>query len=650
MKSAIASLLKENATLAILIFLTAGLALHRGGISFQAHLLLGLTLLPLWCATVFFNKKPKTETAHPDLQNKGMPIWIAITILLLLWTIIAGWSHARNSDFGFIAVSGSLSGLAILLIIWQWNPDKEDMQKFFSWLYLIAIGFSTFGLTLYVLTPIDRNSGPFVHLPWLTTGYPNALALFLLALIPHILKTHQGNSDQKKLNLSSLNLAIIITSLWLTFSRAALLIGIIILAIALIQKIISWKKLIAPIVIAILLTTAIQNIRSYVFPTPTFTEKLTFTAGEKTASISERKNFWLSGIDMLKKSPLYGIGPDNFRLVYPPYEKSPLTLSDHPHNIFLKQSLDYGIPSAILLLILIGISLFLAWKNRKEKPYIFLIGLSVMSITLHDLLDYNLNFTANLTLLWISIGCIFVLVYKDTEYKNATKNKYAFMPLRAQNILTGLLIIILFIGSSYETFQRRTITKQRSDSKIYATHSLFPEEDSLLKIDDLLNANMQKEAITSLDEILRKNPDFAEAYERKTAILMMEKNWPAAFHAIDKAMSLNINNDLSGYATRMMIKKQVGAKITEKEKQDIKNIISNYTKLLTVNAHNTVRSTNPKSVIQIASLLEEMMQIDTPEAKREQLAIRRLRTKLTQVAITERQKFFEKFLIPLDPL
>lgn len=208
----------------IALFGLIGLStLHRGGISFQTHLLWTIALLPIFILSY------RGAIRHKQSAQRYFPTPLLGLIMLFGLSIMTGWLMSTMRDFGFISITTLLSGIATLLVVTHLDVTQSDIRKLLSALCILAAGLSTFGIILYLGTPIDRLAGSFAQLPYLVTSYPNAFALFLITLLPYALfqfagafyETHTRNEKITWFTITALMFA----SLLLTFSRGGMIVA-----------------------------------------------------------------------------------------------------------------------------------------------------------------------------------------------------------------------------------------------------------------------------------------------------------------------------------------------------------------------------------------------------------------------------------------
>ncbi len=633
---------KKSLPLIIVFGLIALTSLHRGGISFQAHLLWTVALLPII----------GLGYALKNQNFRLLPSALLTLILLLILSIVSGWQMSLMQDFGLISVSTLLCGILTLLVTVQIDTTEELIHRLLKALCLFAACLCIFGIVVYVMTPIDRLSSSFVHLPYLVTSYPNAFALFLLSLFPYALYRFIEKNTQRYLWLTII--VLMTSSILLTFSRGGMIVLGLILVIFAVRgirkKIPLTKWVVIAAMLTMVLTVGIQIARPNTFTTNEFGKKIALQSEEGRGSVDERVDFWKGSIQMIKERPLTGFGPDTFSYVFPHYQKQPLANSSHPHNMFLKHGTEFGLLSLLLYMILIGSVFFTAYRCKEKRDILFVLSTSLIAIIAHNTIDYNLNFTSTAILFWVFMGLIFNLSLPHFHFGPG-----AIAPRRVAVSLTLLLAGALFLGGAHEIYQRTLIVKTRAQAgneqhqeaeKTFSTIvPLFFEDASLLRAHNAIEMKQSDQALNLLRTVTKRNPLYAEAYNLAAEIFLEHNRTQDAEILNHRALELDRFNRLRYHAIWIEIQQKAKKPISEEMLNSYEKMLKMYLELLKKNAHNTIMTDDPSSAIKITHLLEK-----ENASKVFKIRIKRLREKLLTVAQEEQQKFFKKFAIPINPL
>jgi len=132
---------------------------------------------------------------------------------------------------------------------------------------------------------------------------------------------------------------------------------------------------------------------------------------------SGRGYIWSRSLPLLLKNPLLGTGPDTFPLVFPQWDhvgkanycKTPYTIIERPHNMYLMIGIQTGIPSLILFLVFY-FSYFLQslriYGRIKLNGYICQLGLGCLLATISYMVSglFNDSTLQTSPAFWIFIG------------------------------------------------------------------------------------------------------------------------------------------------------------------------------------------------------------------------------------------------------
>lgn len=220
-------------------------------------------------------------------------------------------------------------------------------------------------------------------------NHPNALALLLGPLLAMLLAL-----PKSKLVWFSLGLGFI--TLYLSFSRAAwlaLLVIVIVLALMTNQK----KKVLIGVFCAVVLILLVPFSRT----------KIIELLHGNAPTQENRYVLWSAATDILKKSPLLGVGLMGFHEAYKNYPLGPdRVIQNYPHNFFLNFWLETGL---VGLLSVLGL-LFSFYKKIRAllrtnfRALALAAGAGMAVVLLHGLVDVP-YFKNDLSLLfWLIVA------------------------------------------------------------------------------------------------------------------------------------------------------------------------------------------------------------------------------------------------------
>jgi tetratricopeptide (TPR) repeat protein len=264
---------------------------------------------------------------------------------------------------------------------------------------------------------------------------PSTFAGFLILVIP----LGFYYSFKPRLNIYFLLTSLLLTTLFLTFSRGGVL-SLIFLTLVLIFLLKDLKKVgkvLGVIVFSLLLAGAIYYISSsFNFIVSPQTPLESAVREEAVVESAQgRFEFWEGAVRIFSSYPLLGSGLGTFSQVYNQFQPG-RWYSRFAHNIYLEVASETGVLGLIAFLSLILGIIFLV-RDDEKKPF-FLASLS--GFLLHNFLDYDLNLSV--------VGIAFFLL----AGLNTKEGK--IFSFREANLLfpvfASLLVLLFFLSNFFQ--------------------------------------------------------------------------------------------------------------------------------------------------------------------------------------------------------
>lgn len=483
---------------------------------------------------------------------------------LLIW-ISYNFSQTKNYGFSEAVIFSVTAVLGICLT----TISKNSWRTLINILIFFAIISALYGFWYFPTHGESRIAGLFLDASDPRHFFPNAFANFLLMVWPLALITIQG----RKKSLIILSCSILLTALYLTFSRGAwtvFSVQIVGLAIYFLKYgQIALKKIFKPIIFIVILTTIFVSIllhlRNINFSTTSLIEKITFKNSEYSTSLNERKDFWLGSLQLIRNKPLAGYGPMSFRYAYPQVQKDFLAISDHPHNWILKIGVENGLVAALAFALFVIAVTFSALKKSRKNPAVFILLISFLAGFLHNMLDYNMNFIPTLLAFFLIAGCII-------SYSKINQTQW----LNKISVILVCAIVILTTLLSLNELQTTFARKLYPENPLVYKSSFIPRDFFINEAQKLINEDKQKEAKKFLNIHLSKNPLDAQAWYLKGDYEQALKLDPMNYFAYYRAVVESNKNE-----------------VKPEFKQKILSLLEKYELLLAANIHYTAFSRNP---------------------------------------------------------
>ena len=148
------------------------------------------------------------------------------------------------------------------------------------------------------------------------------------------------------------------------------------------------------------------------------------------ARAKTRFEIWQAAIAAIKARPIFGFGPDTFRLVFPKYkpvaytqDAGYLSVADNVHNYPLQLTAGVGIPGTLMIYGLIGWELVATARHAfdREAGYKRLLYASIWASVIGYvvLLMTGLSVTGSTLFLWVFLGLLAVPLAKIDRVQGA---------------------------------------------------------------------------------------------------------------------------------------------------------------------------------------------------------------------------------------
>ncbi|MFC1599686.1 O-antigen ligase family protein [Patescibacteria group bacterium] len=546
-------------------------------------------------------------------------------------------------------------GFGLILALILSNEDwKEDSLKYlFIGLILVVCIVDVWAIISYAGGhPFNRLAGPLMKPNEAFSGFPNLLAnLNLLALLPAFFFF---NEIKKKSRLISFSVVlanvIIISSLILTFSRAAWLSAAAIIIIAGIYLFFRYKpkfllKYVISGAIVLLLSIGmflgVNYSRGISEDSLSVGDKISFQSEDEGSSVNERIESFKRGFDMALSAPLYGVGAGSFNYVSQSYEQNFSTLSSYPYSLPVKIVAEHGFIT--FGLIFAWLALLLIFGFREAKNYQVIILLTILILLLHHSIDNNLDFFSASFPLFLLLG----IAWPKAKVKSHINNLVVL-------IVIGVITISGIIFAAFEGYNGLNYIKARNaagaldhelayekyldstsllfnrDARLAAANSAYELNNFSAQNNWLTNALNQASYYNTVDNPLDKRGPLLSA-----KILIEQKKYPECLEMVDLARKIGGQNDFeTDFYELICLEDEEQLQIA---KNNVIPKLEAYLELLKVNAHMTVLTDNPKYAIKIAAIIAE-----------QDFEHQGLMGDLYNTAVLELEKFHEQYGIEAE--
>jgi len=452
-----------------------------------------------------------------------IPYFIFLNVLFMVWVLIATITSSTNPIQSFFGVNGRYTGgltylsFSLVAIAMFLLSSQKLISKILSGLVISG----TINLA-YCGFVILTNNDP---LPWTnvygnilgTFGNPNFVSSFLgIFNIVVFAKILELKLDKSKLGTAAILVIISVLEIIDSQSRQGLIVtalgcgGLIVYRVFkskvyLFAKILSFFIYLTAGVLAVLAMLQIGPLTSYIYK----------------FSVSIRGAYWRAGWETMLQNPFLGIGPDSFGDWYTRVRDEramvvpgPDVFTNSPHNVFIEQGTNGGIPLLLLYLLIQFYVLFCGLSYlKKSSEFDFIFAASFfgwLGFTAQSLISIN---QIGLAVWGYILGAIVVAIYVQSKVDKAQEllvvSKRERQKSEFSNILgfSGAIIgLILAVPPFYAEANWRTALSSKNLERIVSAADQWPQStDRYIQVSKALYENkFNNESL----EFVRKGLEF----------------------------------------------------------------------------------------------------------------------------------------------
>jgi len=283
--------------------------------------------------------------------------WCVVAVLLsfLVWSVICAL-RAPNQEVAWAFVE-TLAKIALPFVVGITTIDSVDRLKQLAWVIVISQGYVAFEMNLSYLQGVNLLQ---------TTGFAGldnnsaAIAMVTGLGVAFFLGLHAPKLWQKGLAFGLA--AMMAHAVLFSFSRGGMVAMILcgLAAFVLIPKRPKHYVTFA-VAAAMALYLAGPEVRARFM--------MSFAKdGELEASAQSRVDLWRDCWDVMKKRPVFGVGPNHWPLIAPTYG---WPLGKEAHSLWMQTGAEQGFLGLLLLLGFYALSMIRLWPLTREKCAVF---------------------------------------------------------------------------------------------------------------------------------------------------------------------------------------------------------------------------------------------------------------------------------------
>ncbi len=475
---------------------------------------------------------------HPQEHH---PVLLASLLGVGFFATVSSFLSETTLERSLFGYPGRANGLityfCILLVIWVGANTvvQENLQtKVRNRVILVYLLFATYAtMQLFYLDPVTWNN-PYNRVIG-TLGNPNFSGAFLGAssAVMILLAFHEKNR-RRYLNL--------LVAIWLFILGVAtesvqafgiFVIGIVIHLLTVIYKRVSLRKFVFVALVFMLL--GIGSLLSALGFGPLGASLYQYT-------LKLRIEYWRVGIEIMRESPLTGVGPDSFIEGFRLFREadfvrnySESVIADSAHNVLINFGANFGIPALACYILVVTIVSVRAVKflfSKESTPIVSrMIALSWLLLLIQSLFSLE---QIGLTVFQWGCGALLLNRGLDSHIPSKGPSSGVMKAERSLKVTEGLrveisiLVLILAMISSWSLVKQEisllkmakiTQETEMSEDQVQSLLSGFTSFTSneirrtIYVANFLLMKNRYGEAQVLLEKLVEKDPDALEALE-----------------------------------------------------------------------------------------------------------------------------------------
>ena len=245
-----------------------------------------------------------------------------------------------------------------------------------------------------------------------TFGCKNHLAGYMEMAIPITVGLLMAAKKGWAKALCGFSLLFLCVALTLSLSRGGWMSGLFALGFMFIVYLLKTKRRHRGLIVtAVAVTTVV--VLTVLASTPVIERLETLTHGQDVPNWQSRTAVWSGTLDLIRDHPVLGTGPGTFPVAFTPYR--PIGVNArflHTHNDYLHSISETGIFTAGIILWLIVAAFWSGIRKIRATNSRLILGItlgslsSIVAITVHSVVDFNLHIMANAILLTVLAGLL----------------------------------------------------------------------------------------------------------------------------------------------------------------------------------------------------------------------------------------------------
>jgi O-antigen ligase len=510
-------------------------------------------------------KRIRFYTSYPFLIKAVFILSIAYSV----WSIISMSFAINVAEALYGVVRFMLNTILLFLVIITVQQETSQLLKLFKAFAVVSLVQSVIGILQFYNLAFTALPGTSV--PYGLMANRNLFGSAQVLLVPFVLFVlYKGNIIWKL--ISFISLVGLIISVVISQTRSAwlsiLAFGLTAFILIIIFSTVNRRKLLfvvlkSTVAIGLIVMTVFALNKDNSFSKSIKGRALSLVGNQagNSNSISGRIAEWNESFKIIKKHPLLGTGPANWKLEIMTVgsETSPyavgLTVPSWPHNVYIQQSSETGIPGAIfffsmwLLTVVAGVKVLTKATSKEVSIVIILMLGGLAAFATDSMFSFPIERIEHVLYLTTMMGIVLGIYLKEK--------------LQSIELINGnkaLLILIILIGSfnlflgykkyNFERYAKLAIDERTEGYYLDVIREVEAGKSKFVTLDPkgeplemhsavaYYNLKDYKKAIREITVAKRYNPNSARIYTINGVIYAAMKEYDSAVNCYNNALKL----------------------------------------------------------------------------------------------------------------
>lgn len=414
------------------------------------------------------------------IRKRSLPVFplpvkiVFITgLVFALWSLISSFSAANPNEAFYIISRHLLNLLFLFIVMYIVIHEEKQLIKIAKVLVIAGILQSFIGILQFYDIAFTDLPGNFI--PYGLMANRNLFGSAQALLIPFCLLVLQQGSKTWRY-IAGFSLLFILISIFFSQTRSAWIAAALMFIISFVLVMIfspgNRRKWMMASAAGIIIVIAVIGFLIVSSSNEEFSKSIKERAASLTSNISdttiesqninERFKIWKKTIQIIKKNPIMGVGPGNWRLAVPAYGTVGMVwedgyyVPDQPHNDYLHIASETGIPGAILyfgmwlLIALLGLQVVIKSPSQENKLTAIIMLAGMAGFASDSMFSFPEERIEHLFYFTLMGGIILGLYY---NLINKEKIKEQRFPQSFALLLGAIAAFNVFIGAKKYNFE-----------------------------------------------------------------------------------------------------------------------------------------------------------------------------------------------------